>query len=259
MQEYSTIEYSDQSIGKQLNSEVIILKFNSKIFSVFLALIAIVMIISTVSAVDLANDFGIDVPSETNFNETVNINTDNINFVIFENSGNNSTDVNSIMYFKDLTASKNEINDIIEDLNDDWEKIEENDKYIVFKTSENFNDFDIPNGFDTISNFVSDIFSVGDGLNISADGNSVSFSDEGLEVHSADGENVSVSSEGISVSGNSSDNESVNISGDLDSNIGFSDYYIFLKNNDGDEVIVLFGNNLESLKSIAETVSFNEN
>ena len=29
--------------------------------------------------------------------------------------------------------------------------------------------------------------------------------------------------------------------------------------NDGDEVIVLFGNNLESLKSIAETVSFNEN
>lgn len=236
------------------------MKFNTKILGAFLALLAIAMVISTASAVDLVNDFGINVPSGADFNENANINMDDINLVIFENSGNNSDDVNSIIYFKDSTPDKNGINGFIKDLESDGEKVEETDKYTVFKTTQGSNDFDFPSGFDNVLGFAEDIFSFGNDLNISADSNSVSLSDEGLKVSDANGENVSISSDGISFSGDSSSgNESMEISGDVDPNIVNLDYYVFLKNNGDDEVVVIFGNDLNSLKSMAQTASFNEN
>ncbi|MBQ8017387.1 MAG: hypothetical protein IJ672_09745 [Methanobrevibacter sp.] len=236
------------------------MKFNSKILGAFLALLVIALVISTASAVDLVNDFGIDVLSGADFNENTNISMDDINWVILENSGNNSDDVNTIIYFKDSTHDKNSINKFIKDLEDDGQKVEETDKYTVFKTTENSNDFDFPSGFDNVLGFAENIFSLGNGVNISADGNSVSLSDEGLKVSDAGGENVSISSDGISVSGDSSsDDESMEISDDIDSNFVNLDYYLFLKNNANDEVVVIFGNDLNSLKSMAETASFNEN
>lgn len=99
-----------------------------------------------------------------------------------------------------------------------------------------------------IFNFIGSIFSSGDGLNISADGSSVSFSGKGLEVSDASGENVSITTDGISVSGESSDNEAVDVSSDVGSDIENSDYSLYLKNQNNDEVIVISGNNLELLK-----------
>lgn len=236
------------------------MKFNSKILSVLLVLLAVLMVISAASAVDLVNDIGIEVPSESNFDETANVNMNNVNFVIFENSASNANDVASIIYFKDSEADKNSLNDFIKDLEDDGEKIEETDKYSVFKTTQNSNDFDVPTGFDNVLNFAEDLFSQGNGFNFSADGNSVSFSDEGLKISDASGENVSISSEGINVSGDSSsDSENVDISSEVGQDIEKLDYYIFLKNTNGNEVVVIFGNDLDSLKSMAETASFNEN
>ena len=102
------------------------MKFNSKIFGILLSSLAIAMVISAASAVDLVSDFnngdfGIDVASGANFTETVNIATGDINLVIFENSADNSNDANSIIYFKDSTADKNQVNGFIKDLEKDFE------------------------------------------------------------------------------------------------------------------------------------------
>lgn len=221
-------------------------------------MLAIVVVISAASAVDLANDFNnkdfkVNVPSGTNFNETVNISTGNMNLMVFENSGNNSRDVNSLVYFKDSSANKKEINGFIKDLEKNGNKVEETDKYIVLKNTQKSSGFDISNNLDGIFDSVSSIFS-SDGLNVSSNGNSVSFSGKGLEVSDANGENVSITSEGVSVSGNGT----VNVSSNADSNIQNCDYSIYLKNNN-DKVIVISGNDLELLKEMAETVSFNGN
>ena len=104
---------------------------------------------------------------------------------------------------------------------------------------------------------VGSIFS-DEGFNVTSDGNSVSISNKGLEVSDANGQNVSITSEGVSVS-DGAGNETVNVSSDVDSNIKDCDYSIYLKNQGNDKVIVVSGNNLELLKSMAETVSFNEN
>lgn len=240
------------------------MKLNSKILCIFIALLAICMIISAASAVDLVNDFNNDnfevkIASESNFTDTVNIATNNMKLLIFENSGSDSSDVNSIIYFKDSTSDKNQISGFIKDLEKDGSKVEETDKYVVLKNAHNSNDFNISENIDGLFNFAGGLVS-SDGLNVSADGNSISLSSNGFEVSSADGENVSVTSEGISVSGNSSaGNETVNVSSDVDSNIKNSDYSIYMKNQNNGEVIVISGNNLELLKSMAETVSFNEN
>lgn len=222
------------------------------------------MVISAASAVDLVNEFnndnfGVKVASGSNFADTVNIATNNMKLLIFENSGSDSSDVNSIIYFKDSTADKNQIDGFIKDLEKDGTKIEETDKYIALKNSQNSNDFDVSNNIDGFFNIAGSIFS-SDGLNVSADDNSISLSSNGFKVSSVDGENVSITSDGVSVSGNSSaGNETVNVSSDVDSNIKNSDYSIYLKNHDNSEVIVISGNNLELLKSMAETVFFNEN
>ncbi|WP_406534744.1 hypothetical protein [Methanobrevibacter sp.] len=238
---------------------------NSKILGILLALLAITMVISTASAVDLVkgidnDNFGIDVIPGANFDESVNIALGDMDLAIFENSGNNSGDVDSIIYFKDSSANKNEIDGFIEDLERDGKKVEETDKYVVLENNQNFVDFDFANDLDSFFNMVDDFFSSDKDLNLSADGNSVSLSDKGLEVSDADGENVSITTEGVSVSsGNSSGNETVNVSNDVDVNseIENSDYSIYLKNQDNDKVIVISGNNLELLKVMAETVSFN--
>ena len=108
-----------------------------------------------------------------------------------------------------------------------------------------------------IFSIANDVFS-SEGLNVSAEGNSVSLSGKSFEVSTHDGENISVTPAGVSFSGGaSSGNESVNISGDVNSSIKNCDYSVYLKNNNG--VFVISGNNLEVLKSMAETVSFNGN
>lgn len=222
-------------------------------------MLAIVIVISAASAVDLAGDFNnkdfkVNVLSATSFNETVNISTNNISLVVFENSGNNSKDVNSLVYFKDSSANKNEINAFIKDLEKNGNKVEETDKYIVLKNTQKSSDFDISNNLDGIFDFAGSIFS-SDGLNVSSNGNSVSFSDKGLEISDANGENVSITSEGVSVSGNGT----VSVSSSADSNIENCDYSIYLKNSNNDKVIVISGNDLELLKEMAKTVSFNGN
>lgn len=233
---------------------------NSKILGILLALLAITMVISTASAVDLVkgidnDNFGIDVIAGANFDESVNIAVGDMDLVVFENSGNNSGDVDSVIYFKDSSANKNEIDRFIEDLERNANKVEVTDKYVVLENNQNFADFDFANDLDGFFNMVDDFFS-GEGINVSAEGNSVSLSDKGLEVSDADGENVSITTEGVSVSGvNSTGNVSSDV--DVNSDIANSDYSIYLKNNDNDKVVVISGNNLELLKAMAETVSFN--
>ncbi len=222
------------------------------------------MVISAASAVDLAKDFNnddftINVFSGSNFAETVNISTSDINLVVFENSGVNSSDANSMVYFKDSTADKTEITGFIRDLENGGTKIEETDKYVILENNQKSDDFDVFNNIGSVFNFISSMFS-SEGVNISSEGNTVSFSSDGLNVSDADGENVSITSEGVIVSGNeSSGNETINVSSDVSSNIENCQYSIYLKNQDNNKVIVLSGNNLELLKAMAETVTFNEN
>ena len=218
------------------------MKANPKILGVLLSLFAVTMVISAASAVNLVNgfdngDFGIDVLSGNNFTESVNISTNNINLVVF----------------------KGEIASFIKDLENGGTKVEETDKYVVLKNTQNSKDFDIVGNFNSIFNFVGSIFS-SDGVNISAEGNNISLSSNGLNVSDANGENVSITSEGVTVSGNaSSGNETVNVSSDVHSHIEDCNYSIYLKNQDNNKVIVISGNNLELLKAMADSVSFNEN
>ncbi|MBQ2635178.1 MAG: hypothetical protein IJG09_00500 [Methanobrevibacter sp.] len=236
---------------------------NSKILGVLVALLAVTMVISAASAVDLANNFSndnfkINVASGADFSEMVNVADNDMNLVVFENSGDGSSDANSIIYFKDNSANKNEIDSFVKDLEKSGDKVEETDKYVVLKNNQDLGDFDIGNSLDSIFDFAGNILSFGDGLNVSAEGSSVSFSGNGLEVHDASGEDVSITREGISVSGESSgNNETVDI--DADTNIENSDYSLYLKNQDNSAVIIISGNNMELLKAMAETATFNEN
>lgn len=239
------------------------MKLNSKILGIMMAALAVCVVISAASAVDLTNDykygdFAINVPSGTGFNETVNIAVSDMNLTIFENSGKNSKDFNSLIYFKDLSSDKKEMAGFIKDLEKKANKVEETDKYVVLKNTNNSQKINIETDIEGMFDVVGDIFS-GDGLNVSADGNSVSLSNKGFQVSDANGEGMSISSEGISVSdGLSSENVTVNATKDLNSNFELSDYSIYLKNSKENQVVVLSGNNLELLKSMAETVSFNE-
>ena len=63
-----------------------------------MALLAMCIVISAASAVDLANDFKsndftVKVASGTDFTETVHVSTNDMNFMIFENSDKNSKEV----------------------------------------------------------------------------------------------------------------------------------------------------------------------
>lgn len=239
------------------------MKFNSKILCVLLALLAVGAVISSASAVDLVNglnneDFKVAFVSGANFTQSVNIAQSDMNLMIFENSGNKSDDVNSMIYFRH-SAGGDEIDSFIKDLEKSGTKVEETDKYVVLKNTQNFS-IDEVGDLEGIFNMAGDLLPSGDGLNISADGNSISLSSKGLEVSDSNGTNVSITSDGVKVSGDDlSGNETVDVSASVDSNIKDSDYSIYLKNQANDKVIVISGNNLELLKAMAETVSFNGN
>ena len=239
------------------------MKFNSKILGVLLASLAVLMVISAASAVGLGSDFsngdfGMKIPKGNQFIEIVNVATEDMNMTVFENS-DNSSDVNSIICFKDSTADKKEIKGFISDLEKSGNKVEETDKYVVLKNDYQTGDFDISKGFDSVFNFIGSAFS-SEGMNVSADGSSISLSSEGFKVSDASGENVSITSKGIEVSGDaSSGNASVNVSSDINSNIADCDYSLYLKNSGNDQVVVISGNDSELLKSMAESVKFKEN
>ena len=241
---------------------------DSKVLGVLLALLAVCATIAATGAADLGSnfkddDFSVKIPKGDNFIEIVKVATEDIDMTIYENSDHDATDVNSIICFKDLTADKKEMKGFINDLEKSANKVEETDKYVVLKNTKQSDDFDISKGFDSIFNFFGSAFSP-EGLNVSSEGNSISLSSEGLKISDAGGENVSITSEGISVSGESSSqassgNASVNISSDVNSNIMDCDYSLYLKNQDNGNVIVISGNDLELLKSMAESVKFKEN
>ena len=253
------------------------MKLNLKIFGIILILT--VMVISAASAVELAGNFSnekfeMDVPSECNLSEKVHLNDGNTSILIFENTGNNSEDINSIIYIRDNELSNNNWGEDLQFIGDEIEKTdkytllkisdnavgfkfeirddnEENDKYIGFKDSDN--PFGFKFGFD--SRILSDLF----GNSISSFLNKLNLDDD---ISDIDGANISISEDGISISDNSNENnQTLNVSGDFDdySKIKDSDYGILLKNTDNNEFIVILGDEQELLKSIAETTTFNEN
>ena len=93
--------------------------------------------------------------------------------------------------------------------------------------------------------------------------NTVKVSDKGVHVSDANGDDVSISTDGIKVSGSSSDDEanvseSVDVSsnGALVSSLGNNDYAVVIQDKTDGKLIVISGNNLDLLKSMAETASF---
>lgn len=270
------------------------MKFNSKYAYILSALFVLAIVISSVGAADLVKgDFGnegfqIDIPSGSDFSKaaTTNLNFGDMamNMDVFENKGDNAKDISSIIYFKDGTPDKEIVSDMFADLKKDGKVIEETDDLLVVETqnSNDFLNFDIGNGFNDLWNFADGIFSFGDnnidvstqdadvkvsgdnGINVAdAENNTVSISSEGLHVSDASGEDVSISADGVKVSGgNDSDGESAdaNVSVDADAfaNVENGDYLICLKNSANDQLIIITGNDLDLMKSIAETASFSE-
>ena len=104
--------------------------------------------------------------------------------------------------------------------------------------------------------FAESIFSSDADMSFSSNGNSVSFSDKGLEVADENGQNVSISTDGVLISGQaSSDGENVTVD-DVDVQSG--DYVVYIKNQNNDQVIVIYGNNMEVMKEMADSASFKE-
>ena len=245
------------------------MKFNSKVLGILLVLFSVAIIISAASAADLVkndftrDNFGIEVPLGSDFKEGAltefSFGDIAMNVVFYKNSGNNSDDINSIIYFKDTSNNKTLISEFVNDLENSGKKVGETDKYVILKVNKNSKDFDITNNFDNISSFIDSIFTSGGDIKLSADEKSLSASDKGFEVSDANGDNVSITSDEITVSGESSGGNGSFEDFDVNSNIESHDYAIYLKNSANDEVIVLSGNNLNLLKSMAETVNFKEN
>lgn len=267
------------------------LKIDSKISTVLSALFVIAIAVSSVGAVDLVSNgidsanFAIDIPSGSDFAEeaTTNLNVGDMamNMEVFANHGDNANNLSTIVYLKDDSKDQSIISDVINDLKKDDPIVEENDKYFIVETKDannwDFLDLDIGNGIDNLWNFATGIFSddsnvnvtTGDadvqvskdeGIQIVGDDNStVSLSTKGLAVSDPNGDNVSISTDGVNVNdSNGEDSVDVNSSFDEDiiSNVDNADYAICIENPDGNQVIVIAGNDLELLKSIAETASF---
>lgn len=249
------------------------MKINSKVLGILTVLFAVAVIVSAAGAADLVNDFkndnfAISVPSASNFTEgaatSVNIGDVAMKMLVFENSGNNSNDIGTIIYLKDSSANRSVISDFSNDLKKDNEVVEENANYTVVKTksSEDFNFFNFENAekdIDRIMSGVGDIFSSNGDINFSADGNSISLSDKGLQITDANGEGVSITSEGINVSdsaNNVSGNASFNIDGNFTNDIQNSEYVVYVENSDKTQSIAVSGNNVDVLKAMAGTVSF---
>ncbi|MBO6105362.1 MAG: hypothetical protein J6O99_05660, partial [Methanobrevibacter sp.] len=99
-----------------------------------------------------------------------------------------------------------------------------------------------------------------EGIKISGDtNNSVSLTTRGLAVSDSNGDNVSISTDGVNVNdakGEDSVDANASLGRDFISNVDNADYAICIENPDNNQVIVIAGNDLELLKSIAETASF---
>lgn len=241
---------------------VIILKINSKHLGIIFVLLGIVLVVSAVGAVndDFKNeDFTMDVPSGSDFNEatTTDFNMGDIamHMVIFENSADNSNDVSTIIYLKDFSKNKTVISDTINDLESQGKVEEDNGTFKVIKNNHVANSKVNKNVLDDVLNIFGGLFSNKD-INVSSGGNSVSLSDKGLDISDADGENVSISSEGVHIS-SSSGNESANVQTSMNLNsINDDDYCVYLTNQNNDQLIVVAGNNLDVLKTMAKSASF---
>lgn len=267
------------------------LKIDSKALAIFSALLVLGVAISSVGAVDLASNgvdsdyFAIDTPEGSDFikDVTTNLNVGDVdmNMEVFENQGDNANDVSTVMYLKDGSEDLNIISDLVNDLKNDGPIVEENDNYFIVETKHSndrglFN-FDIGSDIDNLWNFATGIFSDDsdvnvstedadvqvsndEGINIAGDDNStVSLSSSGLKVSDPNGENVSISTDGVKVTdanGEDSVDANVSVNNDMISNVDNADYAICIKNPENNQVIVIAGNNLELLKSIAETASF---
>lgn len=234
------------------------------------ALFVIAIVVSAASAANLNfrnENFSIDVPSGSNFTESavtnVNIGDVAMKMLVFENLGNNSNDVSTIIYLKDSSADKNVISEFINDLKKDNEVVEENSNYTIVKTknsdSVNFFNFDVGNDIGGFIDGVGDVFSSHKDINFSAEGNSFSISDAGLEISDANGEGVSIRSEGIKVSdstNNGTEGANVTVDGNFTTEIQDCDYTVYLKNPSGDQLLTISGNKLDTLKAMANTASF---
>ena len=267
------------------------LKIDSKILTVLSALFVIAIAISSVGAVDLvsngidSSNFAIDIPSGSDFSEeaTTNLNVGDVamNMEVFANHGGNANDVSAIVYLKDGSKDQNIISDVINDLKKDASIVEENDNYFIVETKDanNWDSFNlgIGNDIDTIWNFATGIFSDDSNVNVTTedadvkvskdegihivgdDNSTVSLSTKGFEVSDPNGDDVSISTDGVNVNdskGEGSVDVNSSFDGDIISNVDNADYAICIESPDNNQVIVIAGNDLELLKSIAETASF---
>ena len=274
------------------------MKINSRYLYIFSALCIFAIVISSAGAADdLISDqfenesFVMDVPSGSDFSKeaTTNLNVGDVamNMSVFANNGDNSNDVSAIMYMKDSSSNQNIVSDLVNDLERDGNVIEENDKFTVIET-QNSNTWDFLNigdDLDTLWSFVGGLFSSdsdvsvstadadvqvssADGINVVDNENTtVTLSGNGLHVSDASGEDVSISTDGVKVSNVSSgDNGDENVSVDtnvtIDPDTAFNiedgKYAICIKDLDNGQVIVIVGDNLDVMKEIAQSTSFND-
>lgn len=264
------------------------MKFNSRVLGILSLLFVLTILVSSVGAAeykltekDFNNTFKLGIPEGTDFQQDAysNIAAGNVNFAmkVFDNIGNNTDGVVSVLYFKDSSSDSNLISDVIDDLNNSGEVVEENDNYIIVKNNYDaeWNAPDASTSSDEFWSFIGDLCSSGsdmnfgdgdsnihlsdDGVNIEDSSANVSFSKNGIYVSDSDGQNVSISSEGVKVSGGSS-NETVDVNADVDSVMNsyseFADYSLCLKNPKKDQLIIICGNDLDLLKQMAESASF---
>ena len=250
------------------------------------------VVVSSVSAADNLvkgnfsnDDFSIDVPSGSDFGEeaTTSINVGDLamNMEVFLNHGDNAKDLGTVMYLKDSSSNQSIISDAVNDLKNEGPIVEENDKYFVVETkdSNNFFNFDIGNDLDSLFSFVDGFFSSDSDVNVSTqdadvqvsaneginivdeNGSTFSLSEKGLFVSDENGENVSIDSTGVKVSenngsGEASEGDNVSVHVDSISDVQNGDYALCIESPSNDQLIVITGNNLDLMKSMADTASF---
>ena len=170
---------------------------------------------------------------------------------------------------------------MISDLEKDGKILEENDKFFVIET-QNANSWDFLNigdDVDTLWSFVDGIFSSDSNVDVStedadvqvsaADGikivdsenSTVTLSNNSFHVSDASGEDVIISADGIKVTENDGSGEASsdsNVSVDVDSipDVGDEKYVLCIKDLDNGQVIVIAGDNLDVMKEMAESASF---
>lgn len=221
----------------------------------------VVITVSAASAIDL-NDFGINIPAGSNFTQqaTTNLSVGDVamDFVVFENSGNNSDDVSSIIYYKDSTSEKNKTSDLYNGLKKDNDVVEENDNYTIFKVKNselNLTENVGADSLDDLFKMADSILSGNVNMNFSDGGSSVSLSGNKLEISDSSGENVSISPNGVNVSSVNNTNGTVNVTVDEDVNpvIHNDSYVAYLKSQNSTQEVLISGNNIALIKEMASS------